>query len=58
MMIDYLTFCLTGSPGSVASFVPMGQDAEMTPGVGGGGSWRVRFVYTSGSLRGPSLHLY
>lgn len=31
MKIDYLTLCLTGSPGSVASFVLMGQDAEMTP---------------------------
>lgn len=31
MKIDYLTLCLTGSPGSVASFVAMGQDVEMTP---------------------------
>ncbi len=31
MKIDYLTLRLTGSPGSVASFVPMGLDVEMTP---------------------------
>lgn len=37
MKIDYLTLHLTGSPGSVASFVPMGLDIEMTPE--GGGSW-------------------
>lgn len=31
MKIDYVTLRLTGSPGSVASFVPMGLDVEMTP---------------------------
>lgn len=31
MKIDYLTLCLKGSPGSVASFVPPGQFVEMTP---------------------------
>lgn len=38
MKIDYLTLRLRGSPGSVASFVLMGLDIEMTPEEGGGGS--------------------
>lgn len=31
MKIDYLTLRLTGSPGSIAFFVPLGQVVEMTP---------------------------